>query len=159
MPISNLDDRKESCKSYLEQTKLLVTLASAFLLPPAFIYTVLKVATLNYLLISEGSFVASVFFGYIVFGSIAGSQRSGEYDVYRPATRVSSLLQIGAYLVGLVFFVLMCLQLDVGQEQTDTEQRPGAVQQETTISDEQWHLASRCTGAGSLCGAFPRGMI
>jgi hypothetical protein len=36
------DSQKESCKTYVEQTKLLVTLASAFLFGPAALIGILK---------------------------------------------------------------------------------------------------------------------
>jgi len=36
------DSKKEACKTYIEQTKLLVTLASAFLFAPAALIGILK---------------------------------------------------------------------------------------------------------------------
>lgn len=55
-------------------------------------------------LVAEGALVASVFMGYVVLGTIAGSQAEGEFDVYRAATRIFSWLQIGFYLLGLCSF-------------------------------------------------------
>ena len=38
----NLDGKKEACKTYIEQTKLLVTLASAFIFAPAVLIPLFK---------------------------------------------------------------------------------------------------------------------
>lgn len=111
-----LENRKESCKTYLEQTKLLITLASAFLIAPAFIFTVSEDNSLTFLFWAEGSFVLSVLFGYVVFGTISGSQRDGEYDVYRPATRNFSFMQLAVFLAGMIFFVVMFVNLEIKQE-------------------------------------------
>jgi hypothetical protein len=103
------ENRKEACKTYVEQTKLLVTLASAFLLAPAALIGLVRPATgfalqLNewYIIVaSEGCLVASVLSGYVVLGTIAGTQDSGDYDVFRAATRWSSLIQLGLYLLAI----------------------------------------------------------
>jgi hypothetical protein len=105
-----LDGRKEACKTYVEQTKLLVTLASAFLFAPAAILALLKDSPfierwLGWQLIgAEVAFVASVLCGYVARSGITGSQDSGAFNVYRKATRLSSLAQFGLYLVGMVLF-------------------------------------------------------
>jgi len=41
-PVVVPEGKKEACKTYLEQTKLLVTLASAFLFAPAALIGILK---------------------------------------------------------------------------------------------------------------------
>jgi len=51
--------------------------------------------------------IFSVVMGYTVLGSIAGSQYSGDFNVYRPATRILSLLQLCLYLGGLFCFVFL----------------------------------------------------
>jgi len=38
----NLENRKEACKTYIEQTKLLVTLASVFLMAPAAFFSLMN---------------------------------------------------------------------------------------------------------------------
>jgi hypothetical protein len=110
-PIS--EGRKEAAKTYLEQTKLLVTLASAFLFAPAGLVAILKdrsaagltVKQLSWFIVAEICFVVSVLAGYIVLGTLAGSQDAGKFDIFRPATRCFSLLQFGAYLAGLIMFI------------------------------------------------------
>lgn len=107
-------NRKAACETYVEQTKLLVTLASAFLVaPPSFVALLkdhgtagLAQLSLGMFLATESLLVASVLLGYVVLGSLAGSQHDGSYDVYRPATRITSLLQFGCYVVALALFVL-----------------------------------------------------
>jgi hypothetical protein len=66
---------------------------------------------LFWFVVAEVLFIASVLAGYVVLGSIAGYQAQGRYDVFRPATRYSSLAQIGAYLVGLGVFIFLAYGL------------------------------------------------
>jgi outer membrane protein OmpA-like peptidoglycan-associated protein len=55
-------------------------------------------------IISEISFILSIFFGYVVFGTISGTQHKGEFNVYNNNTRVSSYLQITSLALGTIFF-------------------------------------------------------
>jgi hypothetical protein len=57
--------------------------------------------------VAEGAFVASVLTGYVVMGTIVGSQEDGSFDVYRPATMRFSLAQFGLYLAGLIVFIVL----------------------------------------------------
>jgi hypothetical protein len=108
-----LDGPKEACKTYLEQTKLLVTLASAFVVAPAATIPLFvgkdrlqaTTAMLSCFLGAEMFFVFSVLSGYLVLGTIAGSQQANQFDVYRPATMFLSRAQIFCYLAGLGLFV------------------------------------------------------
>lgn len=113
------DGKKEACKTYIEQTKLLVTLASAFLFAPAGLVAILKDraaanishAGIAWFIVIEALFIGSVVFGYIVLGSLAGSQDKGDFDVFRPATRVISLFQFVFYLGGISMFVVLTVRL------------------------------------------------
>mgnify|MGYP003660255409 CR=1 FL=1 len=97
--------KNDACKTYLEQTKLLVTLSSAFIIAPAlFIEKIHFFNTTSILM--EICFVLSVFMGYIVFGTISGTQFKGIYDVYNRGTRVFSWLQIGLFMFGLILFLI-----------------------------------------------------
>jgi len=115
------DGAKEACKTFIDQTKLLVTLASAFIVAPAAMVTLFKgTASLTVtrelvhaFIGAESSFVLSVFLGYWVLATIAGTQYTNEYNLYRPATRLFSILQILAYVVGLgIFMKFMLLILE-----------------------------------------------
>lgn len=105
-----VEGKKEACKTYIEQTKLLVTLASAFLFAPAVLIPLLKETVridsllATGLMVSEGAFVFSIFFGYVVLGTVAGSQSDGSFNVYRPATMWFSWMQIATYLGGMAWF-------------------------------------------------------
>lgn len=99
--------REEACKTYIEQTKLLVTLSSVFIIPPAALTAIMKTPGNWQFLVAELCFVASVLAGYFVFASIAGGQHKNIFDVYRLATRILSGLQIVLFLAGLIFFVVM----------------------------------------------------
>lgn len=116
-PPTALDGKKEACKTYLEQTKLLVTLASAFLLVPAGLLTVLKDKTklsgaaLDWFVIGEVCFIISVLAGYIAVATVTGTQFKDEFNIYRPATRLFSLLQFAGYLAGLIMFFRLALRV------------------------------------------------
>lgn len=110
----NIEGKKEACKTYVDQTKLLVTLASAFLIAPAVVVVkssngrpVVEQGAFWWFIATEASFVVSVLLGYGVLASVAGSQDDGSYDVYRLATRGLSLLQLILYVTGLVLFVVL----------------------------------------------------
>jgi tetrahydromethanopterin S-methyltransferase subunit D len=113
------DGKKEAVQTYLEQTKLLVTLSSAFILAPAGLVAVLKERSsvglansqLFWFVVAEVLFIASVLAGYVVLGTIAGFQDAQKFDVYRPATRYASLIQIAAYLSGLSVFIYLAFTL------------------------------------------------
>jgi hypothetical protein len=109
------DEKQEACKTYIEQTKLLVTLASAFLLAPAAIIGLVRpsagpaisIIEWRLAITTEGLLIASVLCGYVVLATLVGSQYDGTFNVYRTATRVSSLLQIGMLLAAMVLLALL----------------------------------------------------
>lgn len=102
-------------KTYIEQTKLLVSLASGFVLaPPAMLAwlrrpdgTLPAHVPWYRFFWAEVSLIASVLVGYVVLGTITGSQHDNSFNVYRPATRLWSLLQLILYLIGIVLFLTM----------------------------------------------------
>lgn len=108
-----MEGPKEACKTYIEQTKLLVTLASAFVVAPAAIVALFvgkgsipaTPTMLSKFLWAEGFFVCSVLMGYLVLATIVGSQHENVFNVYRIATRVCSWFQILTYIAGLAAFV------------------------------------------------------
>ncbi|HLG36804.1 MAG TPA: hypothetical protein VI338_01605 [Nitrososphaera sp.] len=100
----NISHREEACKTFIEQTKLLTSLASAFIVAPAVVFDLIGVIWVWPIIGAEMLFVISVLAGYIAMGAIAGTQNKGEYDVYRPAARISGLIQFFAYLTGIALF-------------------------------------------------------
>jgi Mn2+/Fe2+ NRAMP family transporter len=103
---TNKEDRKEASKTYLEQIKLLITLASTFIVAPAVLYKDLEGFSPVLLIFMEACFILSVVLGYVAVGSIAGTQFDGGYNIYRRATKYSSLAQLGSYLVGMILFTV-----------------------------------------------------
>jgi hypothetical protein len=111
--MGDLPNKQEACKTVIEQTKLLVALASGFLIAPAALvsYTAQRqgprtgVVSFKAFVGAELFFISSVLAGYVVLGTIAGTQNSGDYNVYRPATRLFSVFQLGFYAIGLLAFV------------------------------------------------------
>src|SRR5436190_12336517 len=108
-----MDGKADALKTFIEQTKLLVTLASGFIVAPAAAVSLFKSVqnpqtthlSLPLFFSAEILLISSVVIGYVVLGTIAGSQHSGDFNVYRPATRICSVLQFFLYLGGLVCFV------------------------------------------------------
>jgi hypothetical protein len=113
------EGKKEAVKTYVEQTKLLVTLASAFLFAPPALIAILKdrplvhitPAQFRWFIGAEGCFIISVLSGYIVLATIAGWQDLGRFNVYRPATQCWSLIQFFSYLAGLIIFLVLASTL------------------------------------------------
>ena len=110
-----MNGKQQALKTFIEQTKLLVTLASGFILAPATALSFFGLhagngtvdAFLPLFWRAETLLIASVLFGYLVLASIAGSQHDDHYNVYRPATRILSILQFLSYLAGVVAFLLL----------------------------------------------------
>jgi hypothetical protein len=107
--------RSEALKTFIEQTKLLVSLASGFILAPPAVLSLLRkpdgkvtgFVPWHRFFWAEGLLVGSILAGYVVLGTVAGSQYSGDYDVHRLATRVASIIQLFLYLTGIFIFLLM----------------------------------------------------
>ncbi len=107
--------RSEALKTYIEQTKLLVSLASGFVLAPPAVLSLLRrpdgkkpdFVPWPYFFWAEGLLIGSILAGYVVLGTVAGSQDSGLYDVHRPATRAFSIFQLLLYLAGIVVFIFL----------------------------------------------------
>lgn len=108
-----INDKKEACKTFIKQTKQLITLSSTFILAPVGISTLFiitdesgfSVLNLKDFFWAECMFISSVIVGYVVLGSISGSQDKGTYDVYRKATRIFSIIQFGLFIVGTIFLL------------------------------------------------------
>jgi len=98
------DDKKEATKTFVEQTKVLVTLASAFVIAPAVVKAILDLAIDRWLMSAEVLFVLSVLAGYIALGSVAGTQHKGQFDVYAPNVTWSGRVQFFSYFFGLCLF-------------------------------------------------------
>jgi hypothetical protein len=109
------EGRKEALKTFSEQTKILITLASGFVLAPPAVLSFLRkpdgkaIPALPWARFTwaEGLLVASILAGYLTLSTIAGYQHLGKYDVHRRATRNFSLLQIGLYVAGIILFLSM----------------------------------------------------
>ncbi len=108
-------NRMEACRTHIELARLLMVLASAFVVAPPVLAAYLarartaELATASVFLfaVSELLFISSVLSGYIVVGLIASSQDEGSFNAYRPATRIFSVGQLGAYVFGLICFLIM----------------------------------------------------
>lgn len=101
---TTIENRKAACATFIEQTKLLTSLASAFIIAPAIVHNILTLAITWPIIAAEVLFILSVLCGYIAMGAIAGSQNEGEYDVTRPAVMNSGRVQFAAYVLGIAFF-------------------------------------------------------
>jgi hypothetical protein len=105
--MSNSTDnyRNDACKTYLEQTKLLTTLSSAFIIAPVALFE--KFQNMNLLVIlMEVFFIFSIFTGYVVFGTIAGTQHKGDCNVHNKGTTIFSWIQIVFFFLGITFLLI-----------------------------------------------------
>ncbi len=119
------EDHKEASKTYLEQTKLLIALASSFIVAPAVLFKDLIELNLYLTLLMELCYVSSVILGYVVVGTITGEQFNGTYNVYRSATRNFSIAQLATYLIGLGVLIFIFLH----------PQKPTKAKGETKLTD------------------------
>lgn len=107
--------KEEALRTFIEQTKLLVSLASGFVLAPPAVLSFLRrpdgkippVLPWGRFISAEALLISSILAGFVVLGTVAGSQYDGSFDVYRPATRISSLCQLFLYLAGIATFLCM----------------------------------------------------
>jgi hypothetical protein len=96
---------EEACKTFVEQTKQLIALASAFIFAPAAVQILLQLSIGKLLVIAEVLFIFSVLSGYVALGAIAGSQHKGEFNVHNSNAKWSGLAQFFTYLAGLLVFM------------------------------------------------------
>ena len=103
---NKLDSRKEACKTFVEQTKLLVGLASAFVVAPAAVVAVSKLRIDKWIIMAEILFIVSVFSGYIALGAIAGSQHKGEFNVYNDNIKWAGRIEFFHIYLGFAFLCI-----------------------------------------------------
>jgi hypothetical protein len=113
------DDKKEACKTYIEQTKLLVALASGFILTPVILIGFVRndkklhivgAHDIQLLVVSEVFLILSILSAYVLMGALAGEQDAGTFNVYRTAIRVFSIAQLLLYLLGISSFGFLLIR-------------------------------------------------
>jgi len=134
-----LDNKKEALKTYIEQTKLLITLASAFIIAPAVIFKDLANVNHATLIWMEVCFIGSVLSSYVVMGAITGTQHKGDYDVNRGAIRVWSFAQLILYVVGLIIFIGGLLTPSTVVSPATTVAKPDTIKTQTIINNNTFH--------------------
>ena len=117
------DYQKYAVEKYIEQVKVLTTLASALLLSPgilAALYRVIGDHNLQFqqkqqaivaVIISSVSSLIAIFFAYFIYSSLIGMIYKNKYDIYRPATRFFSLLQFIFVVISCVSFIFVVYYL------------------------------------------------
>ncbi len=135
MTSHNAGHHKDSVKTYIEQTKVLISLASAFVVAPAAAVVLISSANLTLFLVSEGAFVLSVLCGYVVFSTISGQQFKNNYNVYNCLTRCASWLQLVAFLAGLGVFCWMIFDAGSAEDDGQPTIQPDSFQIETIQVD------------------------
>lgn len=120
MSESNKEDKKFAIEKYLDQVKILTALATALLISPN-AFLIIRKADAEALQVFESAkiflsvanilFLLSIIMTYFIYSSIVGNVNEGIYDVYRPATRIFSLIQLLGIVVGcvalLIFFFMI----------------------------------------------------
>jgi len=114
--------KKYAVEKYLEQVKILTALATALLLPPNAIIAfksdgiesavgALDPGVKIWLLIMNISFIAVIIMTYFIYSAIVGHAHDGEYDIYRPAARIFSILQFAGILLGCIALIVLFSKL------------------------------------------------
>lgn len=108
------DPKRFAVEKYLEQVKVLTALATTLLLTPNVVLVIAgSEATRGALdqalpswrsvaLHANVAFLVAIGLTYFIYSSLVGQAHEGEFDVYRPMTRLLSLLQFGALVWGCV---------------------------------------------------------
>lgn len=122
-PMDNIDreDKKFAVEKYLDQVKILTALATTLLISPNLFLMLREAIAENsqvmgvwkqaktFLITANISFLVSIIMTYLIYSSVVGSVDEGEYEIYRPLTRIFSLIQFAGIVVGcaalLVFFL------------------------------------------------------
>lgn len=114
----NKEDKKLAVEKYLDQVKILTALATALLVSPNLVLilrnnnsqSITALAMFEeakiYLLIANVSFLVAIGMTYFIYSSVVGFINDGIYDVYRPATRVFSIIQLLGIIVGCITLVI-----------------------------------------------------
>ncbi len=120
------DYQKHAVEKYIEQVKVLTTLASALLLSPGLLVAIFKITgdiriqpqvkqqVIIAVLISSISSLIAIFLAYFVYSSLIGMIYKNKYDIYRPATRIFSLLHFIFVIVSCISFIFLVHKLLVG---------------------------------------------
>ena len=102
--IEKIEGKKESCKTFIDLSKLIISLSTGvFLLLPSFLekmkdQQLQDKPTLYFGLIL---FLISIFFGLFVISALAGSQRMEQYNIAATHIKVTSMLQWSSFFFGL----------------------------------------------------------
>ncbi len=120
MPQSN---QKYAIEKYIDQVKVLTTLASALLFSPGILATIFSLTgdmTLSdqvkqqvtiAVLISSGSSLIAILLAYFIYSSLIGMIYHNEYNLYRPTTRILSILQFFLIIISCISFIYLIYSL------------------------------------------------
>jgi branched-subunit amino acid transport protein len=114
------DHEKLTIGTYLEQVKIITALATTLLITPTVILTLLTEPSVldriqahlpswrDLLMATNIAFLLCILCTYFIYSSVVGQANEGKLDIYRTATRVSSIAQFALLLIGAtgLLFVL-----------------------------------------------------
>jgi hypothetical protein len=113
------DYQKLTIDKYLDQVKVLTALATTLLITPNLLLTVLSDETIRQeleaglpswrlvLSLTNIAFLLAILLTYFIYSSIVGLLAVSEADIYRPATRIFSILQFLFLTLGCVGLVVL----------------------------------------------------
>ncbi len=112
MTREELENRKLAVDRYLDQIKILSALATALLLAPAIMEVIVQrvpaiSSTRLVALAANVAFLLVIVLSYLIYSSLVGEINRGTYDVYRPATRIFSFVQLASLVAGLVLLTIV----------------------------------------------------
>ena len=117
------EDKKFAVEKYLDQVKILTALATALLISPNIVLMLRKAGSQNdqalqvfehakrLLLAANVSFLVAIVMTYFIYSSVVGCTNEGIYNVYRPSTRIFSLIQLLGIVVGCVALTAFFLKI------------------------------------------------
>ncbi|MEM1448705.1 MAG: hypothetical protein AAF726_11440 [Planctomycetota bacterium] len=99
-----LEGPKAACETFIQQTKLLTSLASAFVVAPVLVKPD-SIEVTGWLLAAEIALLVSLLAGYVTLAAVAGTQHKGKFNVYAPTIRVFAHAQFFPYVIGVALFL------------------------------------------------------
>lgn len=126
----NLEGNKESCKTFIDLSKLIISLSTGvFVLLPAFLEKIRnrKLGGRKQLYAGLIFLLISIVFGLFVISGLAGTQRIGEYNIAASHIKLTSKAQWISFVLGLSlcgYFLITNLfgPVTVTEESNQTEE-------------------------------------
>jgi len=108
-----LESKKDSCQTYIDLSKLIISLATGvFVLIPSFLSVMQKkgLKRNRFLYFGLIFLIICILSGLLTISALAGTQRVGEYDIATGHIKIISMIQWLFFLMGLALCGLFLLK-------------------------------------------------